>query len=61
MSRHIAPVLGEATMQELREAVRGAVFTPDDEGYAGASPDLERRARRPAAGARSSAAPAPPT
>jgi FAD/FMN-containing dehydrogenase len=30
----IAPVLGEATVQELREAVRGEVLTRDDAGYA---------------------------
>jgi FAD/FMN-containing dehydrogenase len=33
MSQTIAPVLGEATLQELREAVRGTVLTPGDEGY----------------------------
>src|SRR4051795_12164153 len=37
MSDTLAPVLGEATVQELRESVRGAVLTPDDEGYAQAS------------------------
>jgi len=37
MSHTIAPVLGEATVQELREAVRGAVVTPADDGYAEAS------------------------
>ncbi|HVU77588.1 MAG TPA: FAD-binding oxidoreductase [Gaiellaceae bacterium] len=37
MSKTISPVLGEATVQELREAVRGAVLTPADEGYADAS------------------------
>jgi FAD/FMN-containing dehydrogenase len=37
MSQTIAPVLGEATVQELREAVRGAIYTPADEGYAEAS------------------------
>ena len=34
MSQTIAPVLGEATVQELREAVRGEVLTPRDDGYA---------------------------
>ncbi len=34
MSQTIAPVLGEATVQELREAVRGETLTPADEGYA---------------------------
>ncbi len=33
MTETIAPVLGEATVQELREAVRGEILTPDDEGY----------------------------
>jgi FAD/FMN-containing dehydrogenase len=37
MSQTIAPVLGEATVQELREAVRGEIVTPNDEGYAEAS------------------------
>jgi FAD/FMN-containing dehydrogenase len=34
MSHTIAPVLGEATVQELRESVRGEVITPDHDGYA---------------------------
>ena len=34
MSHTIAPVLGEATVQELRETVRGEIVTPDDDGYA---------------------------
>ena len=33
MSQTISPVLGEATVQELREAVRGEILSPDDEGY----------------------------
>ena len=37
MSHTIAPVLGEATVQELREAVRGEVVTAGDDGYAEAS------------------------
>ena len=37
MSHTIAPVLGEATVQELREAVRGEILTPADGGYAEAS------------------------
>src|SRR4051812_45575886 len=37
MSATIAPVLGEATVQELRETVRGEVVTPADNGYAEAS------------------------
>jgi FAD/FMN-containing dehydrogenase len=34
MSHTIAPVLGEATVQELREAVHGEIVTPADDGYA---------------------------
>jgi FAD/FMN-containing dehydrogenase len=37
MSDTIAPVLGEATVQELRQAVRGRVVTPADDGYTSAS------------------------
>src|SRR5262245_52383187 len=37
MSQIIAPVLGEATVQELREALRGRVITPGDDDYAEAS------------------------
>ncbi len=37
MSQTISPVLGEATVQELREAVRGEVLTPRDDGYAEAA------------------------
>jgi FAD/FMN-containing dehydrogenase len=33
MRQTITPVLGEATVQELREAVRGRIFTPGDDGY----------------------------
>ena len=33
MSATISPVIGEATVQELREAVRGEVIAPGDEGY----------------------------
>jgi FAD/FMN-containing dehydrogenase len=33
MTQTIAPVLGEATIQELRESVRGNVITPADTGY----------------------------
>ncbi len=36
MSHTIAPVLGEATVQELREAVHGEILTPTDSGYTGA-------------------------
>jgi len=34
MSHTIAPVLGEATVQEFREAVRGEIVTPADDDYA---------------------------
>ena len=34
MSATVSPVIGEATVQELREAVRGEVIAPGDEGYA---------------------------
>src|SRR6266850_4501817 len=37
MSQTIAPVLGEATVQELREAVQGEILTPADGGYLEAS------------------------
>src|SRR3954447_12372347 len=33
MSATVSPVIGEATIQELREAVRGEVFSAGDEGY----------------------------
>jgi FAD/FMN-containing dehydrogenase len=33
MSATISPVIGEATVQELREAVKGEVIAPGDEGY----------------------------
>ena len=38
MTETISPVLGEATVQELRETVRGRVLTPGDDGYAEAAP-----------------------
>src|ERR1700733_5536422 len=34
MSHTIAPVLGEATVQGLRDSVRGEIVTPGDDGYA---------------------------
>jgi FAD/FMN-containing dehydrogenase len=37
MSHTITPVLGQATIQELRESVRGEVLTQTDDGYADAS------------------------
>jgi len=33
MSETVAPVLGEATLEELRQAVRGEVLTPVEDGY----------------------------
>jgi len=36
MSSTLAPVLGEATVQELRNALRGELLQPGDEGYADA-------------------------
>jgi FAD/FMN-containing dehydrogenase len=33
MTQSIAPVLGEATVQDLRETVRGPVLAPGDDGY----------------------------
>jgi FAD/FMN-containing dehydrogenase len=38
MSEPFTPVLGEATVQELREAVHGEVITPHDSGYEEARP-----------------------
>jgi FAD/FMN-containing dehydrogenase len=37
MSQTLEPVLGEATVQELREAVRGEILTPAEDGFAEAS------------------------
>jgi FAD binding domain/Berberine and berberine like len=37
MSQTITPVLGQATIQELRDAVIGEVVTPDDSGYTDAA------------------------
>src|SRR5579884_804898 len=34
MSGTLAPVLGEASVQELRDALRGELLQPGDEGYA---------------------------
>jgi FAD/FMN-containing dehydrogenase len=33
MTETLAPVLGEATVQELRDALRGPLFLPGDDGY----------------------------
>jgi FAD/FMN-containing dehydrogenase len=59
MSHTIAPVLGEATVQELREAVRGEIVTPADDGYAEASRiwNGAHDGRRPALVVRCSGAP----
>ena len=50
MTETIAPVLGEATVQELREAVRGGILTPGDNGYEDACRiwNGEHDGRRPA-------------
>src|SRR5436190_2185978 len=50
MSQTIAPVLGEATIQELREVVQGEVITPAEDGYVEASAawNGEFDGRRPA-------------
>ena len=61
MSHTIAPVLGEATMQELREAVRGEVVTPADAGYAEACRIWNGAHDGQHARRSSFAAPAPPT
>jgi FAD/FMN-containing dehydrogenase len=37
MSHTITPILGEATVQELRESIHGHVITPGDDGYGEAS------------------------
>ena len=36
MTEMLAPSLGEATLQDLRESVRGRVITPESDGYADA-------------------------
>ena len=46
----IPHVLGEATLGELEQGLRGQLVRPGDDGYDEARADLERRAR-PAAGA----------
>ena len=33
MTETLSPVLGEATIEELRQTIRGAIVTPEDEGY----------------------------
>lgn len=50
MTHTIAPVLGEATIQELRAAVKGQIIAPDDDGYSEASSvwNGEHDGRRPA-------------
>jgi FAD/FMN-containing dehydrogenase len=50
MTQTMIPVLGEATVQDLREAVQGEIFTPGDEGYDEASRiwNGEHDGRRPA-------------
>ena len=57
MSETLAPVLGEATVQELRDALRGELLQPGDEQYDEAKRALERRPRRQRAGDESRAVP----
>ena len=38
MTEMLAPVLGEATVQELRDALRGELLLPGDDGYTEAKP-----------------------
>jgi FAD/FMN-containing dehydrogenase len=33
MTETLSPVLGEATLEELRQGIRGTIVTPDDDGY----------------------------
>src|SRR6478736_476119 len=33
MTETLTPVLGEATVEELRQAIRGPIVTPEDDGY----------------------------
>jgi FAD/FMN-containing dehydrogenase len=58
MSHTISPVLGEATVQELREAARGEILTPSDDGYEEARKiwNGEHDGHRPAVVARCSGA-----
>ena len=56
MTDTLAPVLGEATVQELRDATRGEVFTAGDDGYEEACGIWNGVHDEPPAGARSSAA-----
>src|SRR4051794_1856821 len=58
MSHSIAPVLGEATVQELRESIQGQVIAPRDDGYLEASRvwNADFDGRRPALVVRSTGA-----
>src|SRR5262249_22082227 len=58
MSQTMIPVLGEATVQDLREAVQGEILTPGDEGYEEASRiwNGDHDGRRPALIVRSTGA-----
>ena len=51
MSHTIEPVLEHERVAELRDAVRGEIFTAARRGLRRGRQDLERRARRPPAGA----------
>jgi FAD/FMN-containing dehydrogenase len=54
MTEILAPVLGEATVQELRDSLRGELLLPDDDGYDEAKQvwNGAHNVRRPAAVAR---------
>jgi FAD/FMN-containing dehydrogenase len=58
MTEMLAPVLGEATVQELRDAFRGDLLLPDDDGYTEAKQPWNgaHSERMPAVVARSSGA-----
>ena len=61
MSGTFAPTLGDATVQELREAIHGEVLRPGDDGYAEACRVWNGALRRAPAGRGSCVPAAPPT
>ena len=61
MSQTIAPVLGEATVQELRESVRGEILTAGRRGVRRGVPASGTAPTTAGAPRSSSGAPAPPT